>query len=274
MRRAVVGLAAVALVVSACSGVDALAVIASAPGSVGVGEQRVLIGITDQSTGEYLASPEREVRATLRDQIGSPLGEYTGEFVWIVPDVRGVYSFRMEIPGPGTFQVTLEADGVGQLGPIGMVTVEDPAVVNPGEEAPRSVTRTTADHELAEITSDPEPDPRFYEMTVAEAIEAGPSVIVFGTPAWCTSQACGPLLDQVKALSVEYPSLNYVHVEVYENIQVSSFDDLVLVPSVQEWALPSEPWVFVTDENGVVSASFEGAASDSELAAAFATVSP
>ena len=108
------------------------------------------------------------------------------------------------------------------------------------------MTRTSADHNIDDITTDPNPDPSFYELTVAEAIQSGPSVIVFGTPAWCTSQSCGPLLDQVKTLSSDFPDLNYVHVEVYENIHAESREDLILVPSVEEWALPSEPWVFVT----------------------------
>ncbi|MGB7859718.1 MAG: hypothetical protein WBM90_04415, partial [Acidimicrobiia bacterium] len=171
------------------------------------------------------------------------------------------------------FQITLKSDAFNEAGPVGLVTVEDPQVVAIGDEAPRSETRTTADHPLDDITSDPDPDPAFYELSVAEAVESGPSVIVFGTPAWCTSQACGPLLDQVKALSGEFPDLNYVHVEIYEDIHVQSFDQLTLVPSVVEWALPAEPWVFVTDSAGRVSASFEGVASEAELRAAFEVAS-
>ena len=53
--------------------------------------------------------------------------------------------------------------------------------------------------------------------------------LIFATPAWCTSQSCGPMLDQVQALDSEYPDFNYVHVEVYENIQVTDRADLVLV---------------------------------------------
>ncbi len=232
-----------------------------------------MVALTDFETGESLAAPDIEIVATLRDGIGSPLGEYQGEFFWLVPDVRGLYAFYMDIPGPGTFQITMDAGRLGQLGPLGLVTVADPLVVSPGDEAPRSETRTSADVDLVDLTSDPSPDPSFYELTVAEAVESGPTVIIFGTPAWCTSEACGPLLDQVKKLSAEFPSLSYVHVEVYENIQVSSFDELILVPSVADWSLPSEPWVFVTDADGVVFASFEGAASDDELARAFEAVS-
>lgn len=266
--------AVLALALAACgSGVDAQPIVATNPASIGVGQQRILLAVTAQDSNEYLASADDEIKATLRDRIGSPLGEYEGEFVWMVPDVRGLYAFEMEIPGPGTFQITLESEQFGGMGPIGIAAVEDPPMVNVGEEAPLSETRTTDNHALEEITSDPDPDPSFYEMTVAEAIKSGPSVVVFGTPRWCTTQTCGPLLDQVKALSRGFPGLNYVHVEVYENIDAQSFDDLVLVPSVEEWSLPSEPWVFVVDDQGIVSAAFEGVASDAELAAAFESVS-
>jgi hypothetical protein len=157
---------------------------------------------------------------------------------------------------------------------VGVVAVEDPPGVAVGDPAPLSETRTTADTDLDDLTSDPTPEPSFYEMTVAEAVQAGPTVVVFGTPAWCQSQACGPMLDQVNVLSTEFPDLNYVHVEVYENIHVTQFDDLVPVPAVEEWQLISEPWIYVTDSDGTVSASFEGAVSDEELRAAFARVSP
>lgn len=282
MRRLFWLVTALGLTAAACGGPpgqspsadfdNAQAVVASSQGSVGVGGQRVLIAVVDVETAQSLAAPDVDVTATLRDRIGTPLGEYEGEFVWMVPDVRGLYVFNMDIPGPGTFQVTLEGD-VGELGPVGLVTVEDPQMVNIGEPALPSETRTVPGHDLTEITTDPEPDPSFYEMTVAEAVQSGPSVIVFATPAWCTTQACGPLLDQVKALSSEYPELNYVHVEIYENINAASFDELMVVPSVLDWGLPSEPWVFVTDANGVVTAAFEGVAQDSELAEAFADVS-
>ncbi len=232
------------------------------------------MAVENAETRESLASPDVDVTATLRDRIGTPVGEYEGEFVWMVPDVRGLYKFDMEIPGPGTYQVTLEGDGFEETRPAGIVAAEDPPVVEEGDEAPLSDTRTTDTHELSEITTDPEPDPSFYEMSVAEAVQSGPSVVVFATPAWCVTQACGPLLDQVKDLSDRYPGLNYVHVEIYENIDADSFRDLIAVPAVTEWGLPSEPWVFVTNDDGVVEAAFQGVALDSELEAAFSEVSP
>lgn len=275
MKRLLSLVVALSLAAVACgSGVNSRGVMASVPGSIGVGEQRVLMALEDADTGESLASPDTAVTATLRDRIGTPLGDYQGEFVWMIPDVRGLYRFDMEIPGPGTFQVTLEGDGIGETAPVGLVASEDPPVIEEGEQAPLSDTRTTESHDLDDITTDPDPDPSFYEMTVAEAVQAGPSVLVFATPAWCVSQTCGPLLNQVKALTDDYPDLNYVHVEIYENIHADSFQDLIAVPAVSDWGLPSEPWVFVTDDRGVVTATFQGVASDDELSSAFAEVSP
>lgn len=263
------------LLAAACSDdVNSFAAIASSEGSVGVGEQRVLVAIIDFETNEFLATEDVTPIATLRDGIGAPLGEYTGEFVWTIPDVRGLYAFDVDIPGPATYQLTVDAGELGDLGPIGLVAVDDPFQVAVGEAAPRSETRTVDDAPLSDLTSDPNPDPAFYEMTVAQAIEAGPSVVVFATPAWCTSQACGPMLDQAKEVAGVFPGVNFVHVEVYENIHVTERSDLILVPAVEEWGLPSEPWLYVIDDRGVVTAAFEGAVSDAELDDAIGAVAP
>jgi len=239
--------------------------LASSDRSIGVGEQRILVAVVDLPTGEMVATPDVTPVAVLRDEIGSPLDEYEGEFVWTIPDVVGVYAFHVEIPGPATYQLTIDAGELGELAPIGFIASDDPPQVAVGERAPLSESRTLDDVSLEDLTSDPTPVESFYEMTVAEAVEAGPAVLIFATPAWCTSQSCGPMLDQVQDLVPEYPDLNYVHVEVYENIHVTDRQDLVLVPPVEEWGLPSEPWLYVTDRSGTVTAAFEGAVSDGEL---------
>lgn len=273
MRR-IATLLVIGLVAAACSGdTNAVGRLASSQGSIGTGEQRVLVAVTDMATGEMIATPELTPVAVLRDEIGSPLGEYEGEFVWTIPDVVGVYAFHVEIPGPATYQLTIDAENLGELPPIGFVAVDDPLQVAVGEEAPLSPSRTLDDAPLEDLTSDQTPVESFYEMTVAEAVETGPSVLVFATPAWCTSQSCGPMLDQVQELVPDYPDLNYVHVEIYENIHVTNREELIVVPTVEEWGLPSEPWLYVTDDIGTVTAAFEGAVSDEELRAALDAVS-
>ncbi len=272
MRPALIAVVIGGLLAACSADSNSLGRLASSDRTIGTGEQRLLVGVIDLPTGEMVASPDVTPVAVLRDEIGSPLGEYEGEFVWTIPDVVGLYAFYVEIPGPATYQLDVDAGELGDLAPIGFVATDDPVQVAVGELAPRSESRTLADAPLEDLTSDPTPVESFHEMTVAQAVESGPSVLIFATPAWCTSQSCGPMLDQVQALAPDYPELNYVHVEVYENIHVTDRADLVVVPTVEEWGLPTEPWLYVTDETGTVTAAFEGAVSDDELRSALDAV--
>lgn len=276
MRRTSGALVGLALLVAACGSdeVTPFAVVASSNGSVGVGEQRVLFALVDPETDQFLAAPDREATVTIRDENGSPLDTYPMQFIWTIPDVRGLYAATVQIPEAATYQATIDADGLGTAGPVGFNAFDDLPLIEPGEEAPASDTRTSAQYpDLSVITSDPSPDPAMYELSVAEAVGDGtPAVIVFATPAFCQSQTCGPLLDQVKALRPDYPGIDFVHVEIYEDLQVSSPEELTVIPATSEWGLPSEPWVFIVDSSGVVSATFEGVASDTELADAIEAV--
>jgi len=276
MRGATSALVGVTLLLASCGSgeVEPLAQVASSPAGIGLGEQRVLFALIDPETNEFLASPDREATVTIRDENGSPLDSYPMEFIWTVPDVRGLYAAHVNIPEAATYQATIEADGLATAGPAGFVAYDDPPLIEPGEQAPASETRTSAEFpDLSVISSDPEPDPAMYESSVASAVTSGAaSVIVFATPAFCTSQACGPLLDQVKTLRPDYPGVEFVHVEIYEDLQVATPEELTVVPATGEWGLPSEPWVFVVDGSGVVSSAFEGAASDDELTTAIDAV--
>lgn len=252
------------------------AVVASSNGSIGVGEQRVMFALVDPETDEFLASPDREATVNFADENGSPIASYPTEFIWTIPEVRGLYVARLEIPEAGTYQATIDAEGFATAGPVGVVAFEDPPLIQPGEQAPPSETRTSAEYpDLSVISSDPDPDPAMYELSVSDAVTDGtPAVIVFATPAFCVSQTCGPLLDQVKALRTDYAGVDFVHVEIYEDLQVDSPEELTTVAATGEWGLPSEPWVFVVDGTGQVTAAFEGAASDAELRAAIDAVEP
>ncbi len=271
MKRQLILISLFALAVAACSstGPTPLAIVASSGGTIGIGEQRVLFGLIDPETNEFLADEGRSATALLRNEDGTPLGEYELDFVWTVPDVRGIYAAYFDLPEAGIYQVTIQADGLSESGPTGFLAIEDPTVASTGLPAPKSVTRTIADYpDLAVISSDPDPDPALYELSVDEAVSNGtPSVIVFATPAFCSSAACGPMLDQVKQIKGDFPDIDFVHVEIYEDIQVQDIADLVSVEAVVEWSLPSEPWIFVVDADGVIVSGFEGAVTDDELVA-------
>ena len=71
-----------------------------------------------------------------------------------------------------------------------------------------------------------------------------------------------------KLLIDRYADVNWIHVEVYDNLNASTTDDLEVTQAVIEWGLPNEPWVFVVDRDGIVTERFEGVLDGAELEAA------
>jgi hypothetical protein len=149
-----------------------------------------------------------------------------------------------------------------------------------GAAAPASDTPTaaTAD-EIIEISTDDDPEPDFYRESVAQALAAHqPFAVVFATPAFCASLTCAPTLDLVKSSAAEYKGrMTFIHVEPYQLELVDGSLRPVLseqnlpisVPATEQWGLPTEPYIFVVDSAGRVTAKFEGTASAEELRQAF-----
>jgi hypothetical protein len=75
-------------------------------------------------------------------------------------------------------------------------------------------------------------------------------------------------MEIVKQVVEGRSGFDVVHVEIFENIDSEGEGRLIEVPAVVEWGLPSEPWVYVVDADGVATARFEGAVSPEELGAA------
>jgi hypothetical protein len=135
-----------------------------------------------------------------------------------------------------------------------------------GTPAPRSHNLIASDvSDLRHIdTSDP-PDPRLHQVRIADAIAQGkPQVIVFATPKFCTSRVCGPVLDIVRLLLPTYGDrVVFTHQEIWQDFATQR-----VLPTVEEWHLPSEPWIFVVDGKGIIRAKFEGLTTTREIAVA------
>ncbi len=173
----------------------------------------------------------------------------------------------MEFSAEGEWgaEVDLSGGGVDESLVASFDVREDSSTPSIGEAVPPSDTLTADDAKtLSEISTDDSPDPKFYELSIDEALKEGtPFVVAFATPKFCTSATCGPTLDIVKDASADYPQVNYLHVEPYSHLDDP--DNLKPIKAVREWGLPSEPWVFVVDANGKLAAKYEGVLSADEL---------
>lgn len=258
------------MALAACGGSSApIGLVASSPGSLEVGSQRVLLGLVDPESQEFLASADLAASATFTGPGDQQIGPIPLEFVWAIPEVRGLYKASVELTQAGGWTVSISAEGMEPTPPTPLLVEKDTSMPQVGDAAPSVATRTGDDFELAEISSDTDPDPDLYRLSLDEALaDQSPTVVVFATPAFCTSQTCGPVLDVVKQAADRHPNVDFVHVEVYENLDATSFEDLETVEAVDTWSLPSEPWVFVTDSQGTITARFEGTVDPDELAEA------
>ena len=131
----------------------------------------------------------------------------------------------------------------------------------PGMAAPHTKQPVLRDvKDITEIDSSQPPRPELHQLTVAEAIDSGkPTLVAFATPAFCQTRFCGPVVDQVVApLAKDYAGkANFVHIEPYR-LDEARKGRLVPIPQLDEWGLDSEPFIFVLDGKGRVSATFEG----------------
>lgn len=234
-----------------------------------VGSNRFIIGLLD-SNDAPVNNPDIEVSVDFFDLAESeaePATSSVFEYVESVPGKRGVYVSNVEFSASGEWgaEVDLSGGGVDENLLASFEVREDSSTPSLGEAVPPSHTLTADDAKnLSAISTDNNPDPKFYELSVAEALEEGePFVVAFATPKFCTSATCGPTLDIVKKASADYPQVNYLHVEPYTNLDDPN--KLRPIKAVREWGLPSEPWVFVVDGEGKLVAKYEGVLSADEL---------
>lgn len=182
-------------------------------------------------------------------------------------DVQGVYVSRVVFTRPGAWGLEIVAR-LGDEVDVARLTVDVLGAARapaPGAPAPRSRNATAADvSDLRQIDSSEPPDPRLHQIRIADAIAQGkPQVIVFATPRYCVSRLCGPVVDVVRTLIPDYGDhVAFVHQEIWERGPA-----LRVAPTVEEWNLQTEPWIFVVDGQGTIRARFEGLTTRNELEA-------
>lgn len=237
------------------------------------GDNRFLIGLLNAEDAP-IASPDVSMHVAFFDLAESaerPAFETDAEFIDTGP--RGLYVTYPTFDSAGKWgaEVSVSGDGYDETVRASFEVAEKGMTPAIGESAPASKTPTVPEQKLSKISTDTKPDPDFYRTSVHEAVRSGkPFVLTFATPKFCSSAVCAPTLDIVKKESKDWRGVEFIHVEVYGNLDDPS--NLKPVPAVKQWRLPSEPWVFVVDSDGKVAAKFEGTVSPDELEAALKSV--
>jgi hypothetical protein len=184
-------------------------------------------------------------------------------------DVQGIYVTQVTFvyPGPWGLEILAQqGDGPVETARLSVNVLAVSPTPMLGAPAPRSHNLIASDvSDLRQIDSSEPPDPRLHQTRIADAIAQGkPQVIVFATPKFCTSRVCGPVVDVVRTLLPAYgKQVVFIHQEIWQAGSPQKFS-----PTVEEWNLRSEPWIFVVDGQGMIRAKFEGLTTRRELEAA------
>ncbi len=248
-----------------------------------VGNQRVAFLLNTQKA--LIDAPQVQISVAHAGTV-EPIAQVTADYNPWPYGVRGSYAAPVEFPAAGKYQLTAEPIGgeVSGQATIDIEVLPESPVPSLGDTTPKSQTKTLGDGTAVfDLTTDFEPDEDLYQLSVADAIASPePTVIVFATPAFCTSPTCGPQVDTVSELRAAHPEkANYIHVELYDNPEEIQGDlsRARLVPAADEWGFTqipgwtNESWVFVLASEGIVHQRFEGYATLTELEEALSEVS-
>ena len=249
------------------------------------GEARLILGLVD-GAGFPLGDPGWKIDAALYDLGADGCTPFATSlampFTWSIEQVRGFFIGTATIPAAtrelGLLLTGTNAGGATVRISFAAAVAAAPMALRPGDAAPKIATPiATADsHGAAGISTDPTPLARFYERSAADLLAAKrPFMIVFASPAFCVSQACGPTLKIVRAAAANFPSVEILHVEPYvmswdgqRPLPVMKGGHLQPNPIAEAWRLPVEPWIFTVGPDGTILRSYEGVVSLEELDAA------
>ena len=251
--------------------------IALAVSDISIGTHRLAFGIIKPGIGP-IKNDEVKLETFFLPDEKNPLLKETlvAEFQKWPSENKGVYTSIATFDRAGTWGIGVTYETSNGLIERTSSTIEvtekslAPSVGNKAYPS-RNITNTVTSN-MNELSSDPNPYSPFYEYSIEESIDKRmSSLILFASPAYCTTGTCGPQMDIVKNLHANFSKeMVFIHVEIYENPSDIKGDlsNTQVVQAVKDWNLPSEPWVFLVDKDGIVKQRFEGLATYQEIESA------
>ncbi|HET7590344.1 MAG TPA: hypothetical protein VFK14_09230 [Solirubrobacterales bacterium] len=171
-----------------------------------------------------------------------------------------VYATELTFPSEGEWRLAAILREGGELKGTLLSSVrvgEFKKVPRRGEKAPLIHTPTAQDAQgdLSKITTRIPPDSQ-NKVDYADALGREPIVLLFATPQFCQSRVCGPVVGVAEQAKHEYgDKAAFIHMEIYNDNDPGKG----VRPQVRRFHLPTEPWLFTIDREGVVRDAVEGA---------------
>jgi hypothetical protein len=171
-----------------------------------------------------------------------------------------IYASTVPFRRAGDYSVLAVSKVGGRLlAATGQVAVTKPGqdpVIGPGERAPVVDTDTVASAkgDIESIDTRLPPDD-MHDTSLRDVLGKKPVALLFATPQLCESLVCGPVVDIAQQLKAKYgEQVEFIHQEVY----VENDPSKGLREPLRRFGLSTEPWLFMIDRSGRVTARLEG----------------
>jgi hypothetical protein len=172
-----------------------------------------------------------------------------------------VYSADVEFARDGKYTVlaaTKREDGelVGATATITVTKASDDRIPGVGDKAPRVHTDTleSAKGDVTAIDTR-RPPSDMHDEDFADVVGKKPVALLFATPQLCQSLVCGPVTDIQLQMKAKYGDrMTFIHQEVW----VDNDGTKGVRQPLKEFNLPTEPWLFVVNKKGRITARLEG----------------
>lgn len=240
----------------------------------GVGANRISFVVV-RPDGSLVQVPRAEINFAPEDAPASararatlvPLGAHVhpkGSKPHDHPGATDLYVASVRFPRPGRYWFVVEPQGTSIQAAGALHVTRRTVSPEVGSKAIPSDNPTLDGAPAEQITTARPPDTELLRYSIADSLDAGaPFVVAFATPLFCQTRTCGPTVEVVDRVRKRFAraGVRFIHVEIFEDNDPQKGTN----KWVEEWRLPTEPWIFVVDRKGIIRAKFEGSVSVDEL---------
>ena len=236
-----------------------------------VGENRVAFGIIDDQSGFVYGKTALYVAPGPDQPAQGPYpapadvlvtqGRYRSKQAATEADpFAAVYAAQVPFKKPGDYSilaVTQTGDKtVAAPGQVKVIAGRKDRIPGVGDPAPKVETDTlgSARGDVASIDTRVPPSD-MHAKSFADVVGKKPVALLFATPQLCQSRVCGPVVDVALQMKAKYGDrVEFIHQEVYKDNDPNKG----LREPLEQFNLPTEPWLFVVGKDGRITARLEG----------------
>ncbi|MEP6658349.1 MAG: hypothetical protein ABJD24_00360 [Acidimicrobiales bacterium] len=233
--------------------------------------QRLVFGLGDKENVVL----EKGGPATMTLQVATLDGKAVGGGISAIRRDKNLprpyWAITTILPAAGTYQVSTKLGGKTLTANFQIPATS--AVPAAGEPmVPVETPTPTNGHGVSQMCTR-DPACPLHEVTLTAALKEGkPVALLIGTPAYCQTQVCGPVLELLLAQAAKLgDKIRFLHAEVYAQPYVDP--STPTSPAVQAYNLSYEPALFLAGSDGVIRERLDVIYDSAELEAALAKLS-